>query len=687
MVPCPKCQFMNPLKQKGCQACGAKLPYAVSEGNQPGKGQARATLRGLRSPESPTDGLTPSEIAAMGAVPPPSVTPVPRDGTMPSFVAPDAEAISKHRDSIRSTILGHGAPGAEHQTPFGPVSVAVVTPKEPSFNPAPQSSPPRSIHTHGEMSRPGAVGRTLLGHMVQPAVADERGDTSRTLPSMQAVGPDSMPSPISARDHTSVTSTVIGAPSEDDSFPTYEVTPSTPFVADNEPVAQSVGRASTRVGRGYGKPGPTNEPRVYTVQAPSSSQRYSVADSPVSKALPLPIESPESVRAANVRLGRRVLLIASALLLGLSLFALFWTPPDPPTARLVGSGEQTVVEVSCGTCDDGSTVTLGGQKGTFTGHRASVPLPRPLSLGYNDVEIEIERTGFGRNERMQLQFPVDYRLAWDLTGLEQSPPTLSVMVEAALGVSVRLDDKLVPLIANKGSHKVSIAEDVTGPSSSQQWLEKSVAVSIEGGRASTSPDRFALKIPIVPLVVDTPWDGFLTSDDTTVVSGRSTPNTKIVVAGNPTMTNADGYFEFALQTIAKTNTFTVAALAEGHAPRFVTVSINKVSNLHKAALEYQTSAVNRFDELSQLLQASSRRVRVALPGRVQESKIQGSTTVLLVNVNSGCPTRNCILRVVYPMRLTLHPNERIGVFGGATLAPGATGATTLPEVRAELLVR
>ncbi len=681
---------MNPLKQKGCQACGAALPYADSDAKDPTKAQARATLRGLRSPESPTDGLTPAELEAMKGELPPEVTVAVREGTMPSFVAPSSAVIDKHRDSITTTIVGHAVPKVGQAAPD---SIAPSTPKDSPRAPRPQDF----ALTPVDLNRPGFAGRTLLGHQVpKPAhQSASGGQTSQTLPSMQAVVPDSGSTPISSGPRSSpsvrsfggsspsgrAASPELGSSPEQD--PPGDVPEHTPFLAFEEgpadsPALNSSSRSTPPTPRSYRF---SDDPTTTVVTPPPiSSQGYFGAVSPVSKAIPVRTGSPESVRAANVRLGRRVLVIASVLLLGLSLFALLWTPPEPPTARLIGVGEQTMLEVACNTCDDNSSITIGGQKGAFTAHRASVPMPRPLNLGYNDIEILIERTGIGRNERMQLQFPIDYRLAWDLSRLDQIPPTLGINVEAALGVTVSLDGQPVSLADNRGFHPVAIAADLMGPSVSEQWLEKSVPVAISGGRGSTPPDHFTLKIPIVPLAVDTPWDGFQTSDETTVVSGRSTPNTRISVAGNPTTTNAEGYFELALQTVPGLNTFTIAAEAPGHAPRFVNVSLTKVPSAGKAALEYQGTALNRFDELTKRLQTSDTGVRVALPGKVQESKVQGSTTVLLVGVAAGCPNRACVVRVVYPTRLALKEGERVAVFGVATLASaGPTPQSALPE--------
>lgn len=681
MVPCPKCHFMNPLKQKGCQACGAALPYAESETTGTVKAQTRATLRGLRSPESPTDGLTPAELAAMKVELPTSVAKVTNDGTLPSFVAPTADIINQHRDSVTSTILGIPIPKAAQPGAHGPESTAPSTPKHSRSG----LKPHEPLVAPEDSSRAGFAGRTLLGHLVpSPFQQASRDLTSQTLPSMQAVVPDSSPTSLQRPSSPELRS----SPDQELAGGTPE---HTPFLAFEEGSADSQAQVSS----GRSNPPTPRSRRVHddpgttlVTPPPTSSQGYFGAVSPVSKAIPVRTGSPESVRAANARMGRRVLVVALGLLLALSLFALLWTPPEPPTARLIGVGEQTMLEVICNTCGDGSSVTISGQKSTFADHRASVPMPGPLNLGYNDIEIEIERTGFGRNERMQLQFPIDYRLAWDLSRLEQIPPALGILVEAALGVTVSLDGQPVPLADNQGLHEVPITTDLLGPNVSEQWLEKSVSVAISGGRASTPPDHFTLKIPIVPLAVDTPWDGFLTSDDTTVVSGRSTPNTKVTVAGNPTTTNAEGYFELALQTQPGLNTFTISAHAPGHAPRFVNVSLTKVASAPKAALEYQGTALNRFDELLRQLQSPEASVRVALPGKVQESKVQGSTTVLLVGVTAGCPTRNCMVRVIYPTRLTLKEGERVAVFGAATLATASPAAqTALPEIRAHLLLR
>jgi hypothetical protein len=62
--------------------------------------------------------------------------------------------------------------------------------------------------------------------------------------------------------------------------------------------------------------------------------------------------------------------------------------------------------------------------------------------------------------------------------------------------------------------------------------------------------------------------------------------------------------------------------------------------------------------------------------------------VSLMAINTGCPNRNCVVRVIYPTKLVLKENDRVAVFGAATLdASGPATQSTLPEIRAHMLLR
>lgn len=694
---------MNPVKQKACQACGTTLPYASSPSHSR-PGTARPTLRGMRSPDTPSDGsvaVTPPKVDS-----PPGVAS--SDQTMPSMLGPTPEQIRSHR---ASTLLGHVSPGAVGQTP--PASEAVPSSKAPVSPPVASSGTasvqlrpvvaPTSIEARGSISRQP----TLVGHApiyeAKTKVSETHSGTSQTLPSMQAVRGDEGSAPPNASDDADAeppaAAPLIESPSpapknrelEETRVPANDNPAKTYFAVTavslatapvpsdllDSPIAPE---APSYPGMGTPPPLPTriSSPPAETPIAPVSRSMTSLAAPAISSAQRL------SRRAVQSRLGRAVLGLTALLGVCLGVFTWKWQPETPITGRINANTATPTLEVECQSCADGSFVELDQRRGTFQRERATIVLDDTPKVGANAFELHVHRTGMGRDEQVELAVEVDYRARWDLSGLAARPPRVNVNVEAAPGVSVKVDTAELALVEGRGTRALAIAYPVGSMNASVEWLEQSVVITTQKGESAPVSSPFQIRLPVVPLTIDTPWDTFQTDAKTVVLSGRTAP--KASVSGPEGQTQADeaGYFELTVTPRLGLNTVELTASADHHAPRSANCSFTQVDNLTPVAVAYQTDAVRRFDQLTAEAAGTGAPVRVALSGKVQDWKTNHNLTIALLAITSGCPSRSCLVRVQYPGVLELSTNQAISVFGEAHPAPSDVGP--LPQIQSHFIL-
>lgn len=726
MVACSRCQFMNPVKQKACQACGAPLPYA-SAPNHERPGQARPTLRGLRSPE-------PVHQVSGGHLSQPSL-PTP-DKTMPSMVGPTPEQIRSHK--INNTLLGHNVPTAEvsksspyssPQPAVSPISPRPASTAQVSRTPVNQL-PPRSNRQATLVGHP-ALDAARRGTAQQPAsqhsaggATEDRKDTSQTLPSMQAVTSEASTTTVTTDDteeeppganETSVEShsfqrltatdnpaktyfAVTAARPSSESSPTSEPEPAfaglgTPpplphlSPAPREGIADSLGPArspdATRApssARSRSVKGPSTAP---TSATPAKSEAVRAGPLASERGLAAPSSRVLSRRAIQSRLGKFVLGVTALLGSSLLIFTWVWRPPPPVSGSIDPHVTPATLQLQCDSCADGSFVSFDGRTAQFVNQRATIPLVEPPTVGPNSFVLDIHRTGIGRDERVTLAVNVEYRAVWDLSGLSAEPPILAIALDAAPNTGLKVNGVPVDLAGGRGHVPVVLSERFTVPSNAIEWLETSVQVTA-GGAPTGGSRPFTLKVPVVPLAVDTPAPTFHTDSFTVTVSGRSLPGATISGAGHRVETDAQGYFELPVTARPGSNLIEVTASLANHVPRSVAATFTQTDNLTKLAVAYQTDATRRFDELTQRLAQNNAPLRVALAGRVQEWRTDHNVTVALLAVTSGCPNRTCLVRVEHPAALVLGSNRAVSVFGEATLSDSA--GTPIPLIQSHFIL-
>lgn len=623
---------------------------------------------------------------------------------MPSMVGPTPEQIRSHR--ANNTLLGHVSPAVAGQTApasdSAPSSKAPVSPPVVSSGTASvQLKPvvgPTSIQARGGISRQP----TLMGHAplneAKAGIGETHASTSQTLPSMQAVrGDEAAPSGPAEDAEPPAAAPLIDSPTpapkpqefEEQRVPAHDNPAKTYLAVTAVSLASAPLPADLleppRASDAPSYPGMGTPPPLPAAStAPAEAPIARVSRSTASTAAPVFSSAQRlSRRAVQSRLGRAVLGLTALLGVGLGLFTWKWQPETPITGRINPNAASPTLEIQCQSCADGSFVELDQRRGTFQQQRATIVLDDAPRVGANAFELHVHRTGMGRDEQVELAAYVDYRARWDLSGLADKPPHVNVNVQAAPGVLVKVDAVDVALVDGHGSHALALAYPVGSMNPSVEWLEQSVVITTQKGDAAPVANPFQIRLPVVPLTLDTPWDTFQTDEKTVVLSGRTAP--KATVTGPEGKVQADdaGYFELTVTPQLGLNTVELTTSTENHAPRSASTSFTQVDNLTRIAVAYQSDAIRRFDQLSAGA-AGAAPVRVALSGKVQEWKTTHNVTVALLTVTAGCPSRTCLVRVEYPGVLDLAPNQAISVFGEVRPAPADVGP--LPQIHSHFIL-
>lgn len=373
---------------------------------------------------------------------------------------------------------------------------------------------------------------------------------------------------------------------------------------------------------------------------------------------------------------------------GAALVGVLWKSPEPMTATagLDASGAD-VLHIACESCPPETKVILGPTSAHFNGGKASLVLKDRLKVGDNKFVVAIERPGMARDENIELVVPLNFRIAGDLSGLTADPPVLAVAVDAVAGASVVVDGKAVELQGGHGRHVVDISEKTKGASATIVPLELKVpyTVTLPSGKRDGSVE---LKVGIAPLFIEAPGPATVVDTEHFTLAGKSMAGAMVKVAGNPITVDPKGLFAqlYRVDSEGET-TISVQAIAKDHAPRTAEVRIKRVATLQEEAKVFLKDATTSYSSIQQDPD-SKKGLPVALAGTVEELRVDHQTTVLLVNVSSGCTAPPCLLRLIHSARTDVTKGDKVSAFGH--LAGAVAGPFTqqkVPEVRVSFLIR
>jgi hypothetical protein len=391
---------------------------------------------------------------------------------------------------------------------------------------------------------------------------------------------------------------------------------------------------------------------------------------------------------ARLKSGKLLLAAAALLLGGLGLFWALWKPAPPLTARIVLNTEgQEVLEVRCADCPEGSRVKLGSSQRGFQQHLALLQLPGPMNMGANALSVALERPGLGRDETVQLSVPVHFRLVQDLSSLSDPNPQLAVQVSAQPGTRVEIDGKPVDLSPGSARVLFEPGDALWGSSAEPEWAERAIAYTVTLAAESPRHGTLKLRAPIAPLLIEAPGPSIVTAGERFVIAGSTLPGGRVSVAGRALNVEPSGKFAQLMSIDAEgQTTIVVRADADQHAPRLVRIEIKRVADLAAEAKQFRLGARSSYSEVLQAAEQGSA-APAAISGVVEEARVVGQTTAVLLDVEQGCPQRPCWLRVLFQQKTTLDKGATVEALGVTQrTVPGPAAGRPVPEVRAAFLL-
>ncbi len=374
--------------------------------------------------------------------------------------------------------------------------------------------------------------------------------------------------------------------------------------------------------------------------------------------------------------------------------AILWkgAPPVLVQPRLGPQGDDEL-HLTCETCPDGTTVSVGGAKSTFVKTISDVKLASPLHTGENPLDLSLDRPGVGRDEIVHAVVPISFRIKTDITTLDSDPPTITVRVEAAPGSTVTIDGASVMLDAQgKGTHPIDVTTDVSGPADEGHQLEKKIPYVVTmkdaAGKLSTEQGSVTASVAIPPLRVDSPMPSAVIDKDSFFLAGRTIPKGATVSAGGKTLTVGDnGFFGDTFSAAPSSDTkITVRASVANMAPRIVELDVKRVDSLANEAKAFEARSPLGYDAVAQAGDGDLGK-EVALAGETIDARVQNHQTVFVLNDTLQCSHAPCVTRVIVGAELALRPHDQVRVYG--TVGPAATDkdGKRVPEVEASFLLR
>ncbi|MGH7438020.1 MAG: hypothetical protein ACRENE_20250, partial [Polyangiaceae bacterium] len=420
-------------------------------------------------------------------------------------------------------------------------------------------------------------------------------------------------------------------------------------------------------------------------------------------AAPAPLEEMQAPSAPKIVKAKGVPLVLVASIMGglviaagiAGVFLLRKAPPITALPKASPDGKD-ILHLTCdpASCKDGTTATLAGAspiKTTFAGGQADLTLAEPLHVGDNELALDINRPGLGRDEAVKLIVPVAFRVHADISTMSSAHPAITVRAEALPGSTVTVDGKPVPLDAKgTGSYAVDETAATDGPADESKAIAADIPYVVtppkaSGGAAQTG--TVSARLAVAPLRVDSPGARGVFEEDHVLIAGRGAKGATVTIDGTPAPVAADGSFEGTVSVPAPGDkTVDVRAGTSALTARTVHVALRRVASLAAEAKAWDAQPTVAYDAaMSDLTKATGQ--LIILEGEVFESRASGHRTILLLANRRGCAAGACIAKVVIGRDMKLNRGEVWRAYGTVSGgSPNAAGQTTL-EMAADFMVR
>lgn len=354
--------------------------------------------------------------------------------------------------------------------------------------------------------------------------------------------------------------------------------------------------------------------------------------------------------------------------------------------QLDETGKESL-KIKCESCPDGTKVALGASSVQIAGGSAVLPLPAPLKIGDNDLDVAIDRPT-GRDETVRIHVPVAYRVRADMATLATKPPAITVRVEATNGSEVTVEGKTVPLDGNgRGSYVIDLSQDVEGTSDESKTVEKKIGFTIastKGGKAETG--SLVARAAIVPLHLDAPGSVLYTDRSTVAVSGQTKAGGSVTIENAVAPIDEKGRFgaRIELKDVGEKN-LEIIASSPPLAPRIAHAKAIRVASLEATAKELEAKGPLAYDAFASDA-ANKVGQAVAIDGDVVESRAQQGYTVMLVDAKKCSAGKGaCLVRIVHGEEMKAARGDTVRAYG-VLEGVVATNGKQVPDIEASLLI-
>lgn len=335
---------------------------------------------------------------------------------------------------------------------------------------------------------------------------------------------------------------------------TLVMEPAKPTQRGPEPAAGGASPPSAKTILGVARPGiaPLN-PGVAKPVAPQPE--FVAPPPPPALSSPTTVDDePEVPVKRSAPLFAGIAIGAAVLLLGAAAGAFFWfRGPGPIEAKaaLSSDGKERLL-LTCAGCNDGTVLRLGEQQATVRGGHAELALAAPLKVGENRFELAVAPAGNGRVHQVSLNVPLEYRVKGDTSTLGETPPRLSVQIEAVPGSKLSVEDQPLTLAANgHATYAVDVSKELSGSETTVKRVDRRVPYVITPPQGAAQRGEVLFQLGVIPLTLDAPGESITIEGSTFVLAGRTLKGSAVDVAGRAISVDAEGRFEQKLSDSGK----------------------------------------------------------------------------------------------------------------------------------------
>ncbi len=280
-----------------------------------------------------------------------------------------------------------------------------------------------------------------------------------------------------------------------------------------------------------------------------------------------------------------------------------------------------------------------------------------LSLGENELNVDVIAPS-GETTHESLVVFVDYRVFAELSGLDASPPTFSIVVLAAEGLTVEVDGRSVPLTGGRGAVTVSV--DTSHARGNIARHEARYRVRLADG--SSVDGTVAVSVPVATLRIDRPGMTLVTDESSVEIAGASDAQATVTLDGESVAVEAGRFLRRVSLASLGERTFVVAASSAGKARQERRIVVRRVADLAAEARGFAVDAALTYARI-QPNPNVYRGQGIRLEGRVYNvDQSEGTTT--LQALARDCPRgQRCPVWIHYGAATDVQINDWVEVVG------------------------